>query len=482
MAARDNAFEYTENKYLTRREISNEIGVKITDEMFNRILAYRSSFYSKFPLKDDDNTSFYVCLCPSIANNLSLIKARLSKLGESFLHLNETSGDKQHFRLTVDTEILTYVAALRNINIDQARIKRLITSENPYDEDEEGLLNYLAALKYIGEHTNDEVDDNYLADLYSLLTGNPELTSFYRMRDVEDNDYRALVGRIYNHASYLSVEKLMNDLFKYINEGKDDLMAKTLMTYFYVLYVHPFEKYNDEIAILLAKAALSHSEYKEVGALFVLEKLFSNKLDYVKKNYQEIMVTGDVTYFIAPALPVFEKQASSMLDLLNDYSIEELRNDFYQEDIEEPVKEEKVEVVEPIIEEKQEEVIKDKEIEVKVEEKVEEEPQKEDNEEAEDENFEFIPVELIPNKIDEKEARRLQEHLLELDYRLKKHEAYFFARHHSVGSYYTIEQYKKCIKCVYETARTSMEHLVELGYYEKKKVGKKFVYTPRKRK
>ena len=85
-------------------------------------------------------------------------------------------------------------------------------------------------------------------------------------------------------------------------------------------------------------------------------------------------------------------------------------------------------------------------------------------------------------ELDEKDARRLEQHLLELDVRLKKGEAYFYARHCTIGMYYTIEQYKKALKCVYETARTSMDHLAELGYYKKTKYGKKFVYTPVKRK
>ena len=485
MASRDNAFEYTENKYLTRREISNEIGVKITDEMWNRIVAYRNPYNVKFPLKDDSNSDFYVCLCPTIATNLSLIRTGLNKIGESFLHLNETSGDKQHFRLICNSNILLLVAQKRNIDIDINRIKRLITSENPYDDEEEGLLNYLAALKYVSDNASKEIDDNYLADLYSLITNNTELTSFYRQKDVEDDDSRAIVGRVYNHASYLAIEQLMNSLFAYLNNSKDDLMVKALMTYFYVIYVCPFDKYNDEIAILLAKSALTHSEIKEVGALINLENLFSNKLDFSKKNYQEILLSGDVTYFIAPLLPYFEKQTSSLLDLLNDYSIEELRKDFFQSDEEkqDEVAIDTKQVIKPIKEEnnnEQPELIFDKEEEQKI---VEEETKEEDNDEVdEEEQFNFIPVDVIPNKIDEKEAKRLTEHLLELDYRLKKHEAYFFARHHSIGSFYTIEQYKKVSKCVYETARTSMEHLAKLGYYEKKKVGKKFVYTPAKRK
>ena len=490
MAARDNAFEYTETKYLTRREISNEIGVKITDEMWNRVLNYRTSFYSSISLKDNDNKQLYVCLCPSLASKLNVIRTRLSRLGESFSRLNETSGDKQHFRLTNFTQDITLVAAIRNINIDSSRAKRLISSENPYDDLEEGLLNYVSCLKYVEEHLTSQIDDNYLADLYSLLTGNPELTSFYRNNEVEDDDSRAMVARIYNHAYVDNIETMMNSLFEYLNKSKDEPVLKALITYFYVNYVRPFEKNNEEIAVLLAKAAVTRSDAGEVGALIPLEFLFSSKLEYTKKNFQEILLTGDVTYFISPVLPFVENQIAQLLDLLNEYTVQELRQDFYQEEdnkveevkqIEEPApkEEEKVEI--------QKEVVIYKQEEIKPQEIVEEKPQEKMVEEADEENdddevFETIPVELIPPKIDEKEAKRLQEHLLELDYRLKKHEAYFFARHHALGSYYTIEQYKKTTKCVYETARTSMEHLVELGYYEKKKVGKKFVYTPKKRK
>ena len=93
-----------------------------------------------------------------------------------------------------------------------------------------------------------------------------------------------------------------------------------------------------------------------------------------------------------------------------------------------------------------------------------------------------LAVAYIPEELDEKTATRLEKHLLELDVRLKKDQAYFYARHCTLGMYYTIDQYKKACKCVYETARTSMEKLVEYGYYVKMLAGKKFVYTPVDRK
>ena len=170
--------------------------------------------------------------------------------------------------------------------------------------------------------------------------------------------------------------------------------------------------------------------------------------------------------------------------MLRDYSIKDLKKDFYRLDEEPfkeevPVKEEKPESIPapaPVIE-KPVEIVK----EVKIEEKIIEKPTK-----VEEEIPASIPqglaVDFIPSKIDEKEAQRLEEHLLETDYNLKKGEAKFYARHCTLGMYYTIEQYRKCVKCVYETARTSMDHLAKLGYYNKTQVGKKFVYTPVKRK
>ena len=99
-----------------------------------------------------------------------------------------------------------------------------------------------------------------------------------------------------------------------------------------------------------------------------------------------------------------------------------------------------------------------------------------------EEKQEQIAVSYIPPALDEKQALRLEQHLLELDPSLRKHEARFYARHCTLGKSYTIAQYKRMIGCVYETARTAMDHLVELGYYRKDSSNKKFIYTPIPRK
>ena len=86
-----------------------------------------------------------------------------------------------------------------------------------------------------------------------------------------------------------------------------------------------------------------------------------------------------------------------------------------------------------------------------------------------------------PPVLDEKQAARLEEHLLESNVMMKKGEAHFYARHCTIGMNYTIAQFKKEVGCAYETARSSMDNLVLLGYYRKEPYKNKFIYMPVKK-
>jgi hypothetical protein len=68
--------------------------------------------------------------------------------------------------------------------------------------------------------------------------------------------------------------------------------------------------------------------------------------------------------------------------------------------------------------------------------------------------------------------------LVELYPNIKYTQALFYARHRTVGRFYTIGQFKDFLECAYETARTSMEFLTSIGLYRKEQLKNKFVYTP----
>lgn len=52
----------------------------------------------------------------------------------------------------------------------------------------------------------------------------------------------------------------------------------------------------------------------------------------------------------------------------------------------------------------------------------------------------------------------------------------FYCTHQRAFHYYTAADYAKWHHCSNETARTSLNELVQLGWYKKQKVGKKYVY------
>ena len=92
-----------------------------------------------------------------------------------------------------------------------------------------------------------------------------------------------------------------------------------------------------------------------------------------------------------------------------------------------------------------------------------------------------IAISNVPLGLSEQEASVLENRLVEMEPTMSRAQAYFYARHCTIGMNYTIAQFKKCLGCAYETARTSMDNLVRLGYYRKEPLKNKYVYTPIKR-
>ena len=195
--------------------MGNELGIQVPDEMWKKVTNYRSTFNCTLSLKDTDNRNLVLCLYPTFAGKCKQVEEKLKKLVNENEALGEITGDKQHYRLTLQANCLIMLAELNKISIEEARIKKLITSENPFDDGEEKLLNYLSAMEFVEEHYKDKIDDNYLSELYSKVTGISELTYFYRESDMTDFPSIAIVGRTYNKAPARLIEQMMDMLFAF---------------------------------------------------------------------------------------------------------------------------------------------------------------------------------------------------------------------------------------------------------------------------
>ena len=463
---------FTEEKYATKSEVSKELNIHFIDSIWSTILSYRSNFNRYLNLRTIENSRLSFCSCPTISDKVSAAERKITNLYSQFSKLTNNLNDTNYLKNYYYSEALKYLARQYDLDVTNEYLRTIVTGElKEISGQYKVLANYTEALKYIENGYVNSIDEDFLGDLYCKILGVINLDSFYRTAEDKHPENRVIIDRIYTAAPVSSIEILMNALFDFIKTGSLSPLVKSIVTYYYVNYVKPFPKYNDELAVLLAKGILAH-ELGAFGVILPIETLLTTNVERIAKIFVEVQKTGDITYFVDYALDVITKICEEIGDHIVNLNATGLKSDFFKEDTPEtpvsetPVVEETVEVSE-VVETTEVEIVKEvsKPKKIKVETKEEQ-----------------IAVSYIPTMIDEKEACRLEQHLLELDPSLKKGEAKFYARHCTLGKKYTIAQYKKAIGCVYETARTAMDQLAELGYYRKEQLKNKYVYSPIARK
>ncbi len=488
MAGNDLAMRFTEEKYATKNEVARELKITSVDTFWANILAYRSNFYHYLTVRTIEKKMLLLCGCPAINSLVNNVEMKMIRVNREYGMRSPQSKGYRYLNQTFTKKILYILNEAEQLQVGEDFVNSVLRNEVVSALPNNMLLvNYINALNYIKKAYVNAIDEDFLATLYAKLLGTEELTEFYRSNDDRNPENRVLIDRVYTSAPWNIIDSMMNSLFAFIQTSTLSTSLKAVIVYFYINYVKPFNKYSEEVAILLAKAVLAHEAFGETVVDLPLEQLLLLPNEEVARIYVEVQKTADVTYFVNYAFKHLSQYCESFLDEIAQGKVQELKADFYQvdakeEEIEVPEQEEKVETIDLFEAAKEEEeepqpVFKEEPAPVQEQPKVvEEQPKKKTVKVTYVQ--EELAVAYIPVALDEKQAVLLEQDLLERDPELKKGEAKFYARHCTKGKKYTIAQYKKSLRCAYETARTSMDHLAELLYYRKEKVKNKYVYIP----
>ena len=490
MAGNDLAMRFTEDKYATKNEVARELKVSSVDTFWANILSYRSHFYHYLAVRTIEKKMLLFCGCPAVNSLVNNVEMKLIRANREYGLI--LPGNKQYRALNnkFGREILTLLNDTEQLGVEEGYLDSVLRHEVVSAIPNNMLLvNYLKALNYIKRSYVNQINEDFLAELYAKLLGTEELTEFYRNSEDRNPENRVLIDRIYTSAPVNLIDQMMNNLFTFISTSTLSSSLKAIITFFYINYVKPFSKYSEEVAVLMAKAVLAHEAFGETVVDLPLEKLLLLPNEEAARIYVEVQKTSDITYFVNYAFKYLSRYCDEFLDEITQSKVTELKEDFYQVDekleeveIPAPAKEEKIETIDLFAASQEEEpqiYIPEEPVSSK-EEKVEEEviPQPKKKTVKVTYVQEELAVAYIPVALDEKQAVLLEQDLLERDPELKKGEAKFYARHCTKGKKYTIAQYKKSLRCAYETARTSMDHLAELLYYRKEKIKNKYVYIP----
>jgi len=485
MAINDYARRFSEEKYATKNEVAKELKMSMVDAIWSPILKYRAQFNKYLQLRTIQRNSFAICLCEAVSANADALEMKLLRYVRSF---NEQDAlDKKTFSSEQIAICLENVAKRNGIESSVSYLTEMVNGFSRSVSDGDKLLSrYYESLKYLVEHSSSPIDMDFVAGLYSKMTGNNELTSLYRNNSSFLASHVA-IDRLYNEAPADTISGLMDSLYEFIARSDLNQTVKALIVYYYVNYIKPFQFFNDEMAVLLAKGVLAQNDINEAAISINLESLLVNKLEEQSRVFNDVQRYADVTYFLTFAINALEELLNGALNNIIEVSRRAIRKDFYRPEekkLEEKVIESSKEETNPVVEVqvKEEPKVEPKPVEV-IQPKIVNKPKVEKIEVLpESDEREKLAVSYIPPQLDEKEAARLEAHLLECDPLLRKGDAKFYARHCTLGKMYTIDQFKKYNKCAYETARVGMDHLTELGYYEKKQIKNKFIYSPIARK
>ena len=455
MANQNLQVRFTDEKYATRLDVAKALGTNLIDPIWKEILVYRNKFNQKVNLVDFAKAPYALCFTQTINEKVSDLNQKNFNFKNSFISQSKDSFDYRRVMNALLSNCLKAIAKANNKNLDDVSLANILEHQN-VDPQFSYLERYLSAFDHLND-SNIIINDELLAELYGLITGNPELSEFYRVHEFEQPRQNVFIGREYVGAPVELIEQQMDDLLNFIERRDLPLFVRVCVVAYIFNYVKPFSKYNQEMSMLLIKAMLVN-EFGESGIYLPVERLLSDQQLLVASLSKEVQKSKDLTYVVDVYLDILKKAIDDSSNVFVHQSLKQLQEDF-EDRIEEVKKESAHYEPEPIPEVKP----------------VQKPVYHEEKPKVQAEAF----TKVNEDSLSEKELQKLTQELLETDPTLKKGQAHFYIRHREKDHFYTIEQYRKCEGCVYETARTSMDHLAHRGYYRREKVNnKKFVYTP----
>jgi hypothetical protein len=436
MPINDLAIRYTDDQYATKLDVSRALGTSIVEAIWQSIQSYRTAFSRVLPILSIDKQPLVIVLTPSILEKVQQCERKLMKVYAklaSIRHTHQLSPSHSPLLLPMLGKIADHYGAStaeRNLQaiLDKKNVDRTAELQSVH--------RYFLALDVLASRRQSKLDEDFLGEMLLTLQGQQELTTFYREKDLTARP-RSLVDKIYEAAPFMMIEPMMTTLIQTISTIQLPSIIVATIALYYMLYIKPFEGYNDEIALLTFKNILIHSDYEAAGVYANLEQFIEH--EGFESRLREVQKTHDITYLLDFLMTPVLQSFDSFLDI----DVSQTQTVLTQEQRGRPQEQAPSTVAQPPI--------------------------------SVASQITFSPDNFTLSEV---AASRFEDDLKETHPSMKSSEAYFYARHHTLVKYYTIAQFKKTIGCAYETARTAMEHLVKLGYYRKEQYKNKFVYTP----
>ena len=419
--------KFTDSIYASKEEISQTYNHGDINDIWDNVLLYRSFYDEETEIIDKNHNHYKVCLTKNLLSESYNLQLRII---EKLTSLSALPNDLSSlFSLEQLKKSLSQTSQFQSINASENVIDKIARNELENATPKFFPLKaYEQAYRYA--LTISKIDLENIETLNKILTGeDKDASAHYRSGNMMD-----VINPLVLPPSE-EIKMHFDAFFAFLSQEEIPLLIRALSIVYFFTYLRPFELFNEETAGLVAKAFLKCNNLSYFGFVLPLESLaYTTSASYFKK-LKMAEETLDLTYFLQSTIRFLR------------YGFDLVSKDFAE-----------------FVEKGKERSITSHSAEEK-------------NIALKEESAIFALPDF-PIMQNETEIDILSRKLMAVYPQLKKKQAHFFAGHCQVGLNYTIEQFKKEEKTVYETARTSMEDLANRGFYRKLQIGKKFVYTP----
>lgn len=473
-----NEIKFSEDMYATKDEVMEKLNIYNVDFIWNKILDYRKLFAKTLELNDVDKTKF----CLTYTKNLILKVTKLERLFTKAIleYSSLINNAKVGYRISKLSQILEILMSNNGVNQSTSFLSNLVTNSlSTIPNDCIIIDNYSKCLKIIEKLEDKPITKEDINSLYLTINN-----GYFSPLDLKDNIFRTTSKEtphyysktyFYSEALANRIEDMVNLNVEYINEYEDFPFIKAIVSLFYFDYINPYELFRNEMTCLFFKMGLAKSGYSSFSVFSSIENLILFKDEGLLKAKQKTQKYKDLTYFVLYVVDFLIQDTNDLIDSINEY-----KNSF--EEVE--VKENQVELEKEFPRFNGGDVIQEGlnnayESINKVNEKVSE---------TKNNNSSFltnnvygqvnVALPIFPSGLQDSDILKITNDLMETYPSMKYSQAHFYASHCTIGRFYTINQFKQEEKTSYETARTSMDYLASIGFYQKTQMKNKFVYRP----
>lgn len=283
---------YTDIEYLSKKEVAEQLGNNMADNIWRQVTDYREKYRFSLDIKRFNHIPFSIVLTPyimGISNEAERQMVKFSAQFEKYKNRQAISETKSldQFKHEVIKEDLFVMSMQKDYKIGEKDIE-ILMDDNNLQLKNTLLYGFYNAHRYLVDHPNLPIDKNLFKDLLSKLLGS-DLTDPSQIYRTQNN--------IAESADYLAIPELMNQFFDYYNAGfslSPFIVASIL--FIDLMYIQPFQNFNEEIATLLFMKVLQQAGYGTSSYYLSIGEFILQKHGEFITQFEEIKHSGDMTY------------------------------------------------------------------------------------------------------------------------------------------------------------------------------------------